>query len=155
MDIFEAARTNNIAALEGFLTPEQINAKDSRGSTALIIATYYNHAAAVSALLDAGANTEVQDTMGNTALMGVSFKGYTEIAKILLEHGAAVDAENGNGATALTFAATFGRNELIPLLLKYGASPLKKDKFGRNPIDYALLQENPTGYETLVAATKQ
>ncbi|WP_261387442.1 ankyrin repeat domain-containing protein [Chitinophaga pinensis] len=93
--------------------------------------------------------------MGNTALMGVCFKGYTEIAKILLEHGAAVDAENGNGATALTFAATFGRNELIPLLLSHGASPLKKDKFGRNPIDYALLQENPAGYETLVAATRQ
>lgn len=155
MDIFEAARTNNIAALEGYLDSDQINARDTRGSTPLIIATYYNHATAVTALLEAGADTEIQDTMGNTALMGVCFKGYTEIAQILLEHGAHVDAENGNGATALTFAATFGRNDIIHLLLSHGASPLKKDKFGRNPIDYALLQENPRGYETLVAAIKQ
>lgn len=155
MDIFEAARTNNIAALEGYLNSEQINARDTRGATPLIIAAYYNHTAAVTALLEAGAATEIQDAMGNTALMGVCFKGYTEIAGILLAHGAHVDTENGNGATALTFAATFGRNDIIGLLLSHGASPLKKDKFGRNPIDYALLQENPTGYEALVAATQQ
>jgi ankyrin repeat protein len=155
MDIFEAARTNNVTALNDLLRNGQINEKDARGSTPLILATYYNHTASVAALLQAGADTEIQDSMGNTALMGVSFKGYTAIAEMLLKNGALADAENGNGATALTFAATFGHNDIIKLLLSHGASPLKKDRFGKNPIDYALLQENATGYETMVAAIKR
>ncbi|MCF6402882.1 ankyrin repeat domain-containing protein [Chitinophaga filiformis] len=155
MDIFEAARTNNVTALNDLLKEGQINKKDTRGSTPLILATYYNNTAAVSALLKAGADTEIQDGMGNTALMGVCFKGYTQVAQLLLENGASVHTENGNGATALTFAATFGHNDIITLLLHHGASPLKKDRFGKNPIDYALLQENATGYETMVAAAKR
>jgi ankyrin repeat protein len=155
MDIFEAARTNNVIALNDLLKEGQINEKDARGSTPLILATYYNNTASAAALLEAGADTEIHDSMGNTALMGVCFKGYTATAKMLLENGAQVDNENGNGATALTFAATFGHNEIIKLLLDHGASPLKKDRFGKNPIDYALLQENATGYETMVAAIKR
>lgn len=152
MDIFEAARTDNVTALNELLKEGQINEKDARGSTPLILATYYNNIAAVAALLQAGADTELQDGMGNTALMGVCFKGYTGAAKLLLENGASVHTENGNGATALTFAATFGHNDIISLLLGHGASPLKKDRFGKNPIDYALLQGNASGYETMVAA---
>ena len=155
MDIFEAARTDNATALNDLLNEGQINAKDARGSTPLILATYYNNKASVAALLKAGADSEIQDSMGNTALMGVCFKGYTEVAKMLLESGALVDTQNGNGATALTFAATFGHNDIISLLLSHGASPLQKDRFGKNPIDYALLQENAAGYETMVAAIKR
>lgn len=155
MDIFEAARTDNVTALNDLLKEGQIDQTDQRGSTPLILATYYNNIAAVEVLLKAGADTEIKDSMGNTALMGVCFKGYIQAAKMLLENGASVDAENGNGATALTFAATFGHNDIISLLLEHGASPLKKDRFGRNPIDYALLQENARGYETMVAAIKR
>ncbi len=154
MEIFDAARGNNVAALKEQLNPLNVNDRDGRGSTPLIIAAYYNNSGAVKALLDAGADPELQDSMGNTALMGACFKGYPETVKVLLENGASVHTANGNAATALTFAANFGRNELITLLLEYGANPLQKDNFGKNPIDYALVQENAAGYEMLVAAAR-
>jgi ankyrin repeat protein len=155
MDIFEASRTNNIEALKTALENTDVNARDGRGSTPLIVATYYNNIDAVKALLEAGADTGLQDGMGNTALMGICFKGYTEAGKLLIEHGADITAVNGNNASALTFAATFGHNELIKLLLAKGANPLLKDNFGKNPIDYAQVQENEEGYKVMGAAIKK
>jgi len=148
-DIFELARTNKYEELKNALPGNDINAMDSRGSTALIIAAYYNNAEAVKVLLNAGADTDLQDGMGNTALMGICFKGYPQIGKILLDHGVAVDTPNGNGATALTFAATFGHTDLIALLLKHGADRTLRDRFGKNPIDYARIQENIEGLKLL------
>lgn len=126
MDIFEAARTNNVALISKCVADGQLNARDGRGSTPLIIAAYYDHSEAVDFLLKAGAKTELKDNLGHTALMGASFKGHTEIVKLLLKKGASVSTETDNGATALTYAATFGRNDIIDLLLDNGASPLKK-----------------------------
>jgi ankyrin repeat protein len=76
-------------------------------------------------------------------------KGYTQVGKLLLEHNATVDMPNGNGATALTFAATFGHTELIKLLVENGADKNLRDRFGKNPIDYARIQENIEGLKIL------
>ncbi len=141
-NIFELARNNKAEELKNALPDTNINATDSRGSTALIVAAYYNNTDAVKVLLEAGAHTDLQDGMGNTALMGVCFKGYTEVGKILLNGNATVDMPNGNGATALTFAATFGHAGLVKLLLEHGADKTRRDRFGKSPVDYARIQEN-------------
>ncbi|BAV04894.1 hypothetical protein SAMN05421788_113153 [Filimonas lacunae] len=155
MDIFDAARSNEVTALRSFIDAGQINSIDARGSSPLIIAGYYGHLEAVNCLLQYGADTEIKDSMGNTALMGVCFKGYLAVAAALCEQGAVIDHPNGNGATALTFAATFGQNEIIRLLLHKGANPLHRDHFGKNPVDYALLQGNAAGYEMLARAANE
>ncbi len=85
MDIFEAARQNNPAALREALRDNHPDVRDGRGSTPLIIAVYYNSKEAATLLLDSGANTEAQDSTGNTALMGACFKGYAEAAEIPVE----------------------------------------------------------------------
>lgn len=131
MDIFEAARTNNVSLLREYIAEGQLNARDGRHSTPLIIAAYYNHSKAVDFLLKAGAKTELKDNLGHTALMGVCFKGHIEIVKLLLKKGASVSTETDHGATALTYAATFGHNDIIDLLLDNGASPLKKKIMAR------------------------
>lgn len=125
-DIFEAARTNNVLELKEHIQKGQINARDNRGSTPLIIAAYYNHSEAVKFLLKAGAKTELKDNLGHTALMGACFKGHIDIVKLLLDKGASVNTETDHGSTALTYAATFGHNDIIDLLLDSGASPTKK-----------------------------
>lgn len=131
MDIFEAARTNDVVLLKQFIAEGQLNARDDRGSTPLIIAAYYGHSGAVDLLLKVGAKIELKDNLGHTALMGASFKGHTDIVKLLLKKGASVSTETDHGATALTYAATFGRNDIIDLLLDNGASPLKKKIMAR------------------------
>jgi ankyrin repeat protein len=155
MDIFEAARQNNLIALADTLKNNHPDIKDGRGSTPLTISIYYNNIEAASLLLASGADPEAFDSTGNTALMGACFKGHAEAAELLLKSGANPNATNGNGATALTFAATFGRTNLISLLLNHGSDPLIKDRFGKNPIDYAVIQENEAVYELLVKSVNQ
>lgn len=130
-DVFEAARTNNVSLLKEFVEDGQLNARDGRGSTPLIIAAYYNNTAAVNYLLLAGAKKELRDNLGHTALMGASFKGHIEIVKLLLDKGASISAETDNGSTALTYAATFGQHDVVDLLLDHGANPFKKKLMNR------------------------
>jgi ankyrin repeat protein len=155
MDIFEASRKNQLDELESALKSNHPDITDSQGSTPLIIACYYNHKEAVALLLAANANPDLQDQMGNTALMGVCFKGYTDIAKMLLDGGAQLNKQNDNLATALTFAATFGRADIVKILLERGADPRIKDRFGKNPVDHAKVQENELCYELLAAAANR
>ena len=154
MDIFEAARTNAVDALQNLLKTVNPNIVDSRGSTPLIVASYFGNIEAAKLLLAANANPNILDSTGNTALMGVAYRGHLDVAELLLSQGASVDTLNGNQATALTFAATFGQTAIVKLLLEYGANPLIKDRFQKNPIDYAQNQENEEAYELLVAALK-
>jgi len=155
MDIFEAAKLNKISELRGFLGSQDPNQTDARGSTPLIIAAYYNNKEAVQCLVDYGVALDLKDNTGNTALMGASFKGFSECAKIMLEAGANANECNDNNATALTFASTFGHLGIISLLTQFGADVTIRDRFGKNPIDYALIQENELCYEYLVAHLKQ
>ena len=155
MDIFEASRTNQLTDLAYALIDNTPDVTDQRGSTPLIIATYYNHVEAASILLSAGADPDRKDSMGNTPLMGACFKGHADVARLLLNNGAVVDAVNGNMASALIFAATFGRLEIIELLLAYGANPLIRDRNGKTPVDHAKVQENDQCYEVLAAAANE
>ncbi|WP_186774309.1 hypothetical protein [Chitinophaga pinensis] len=41
IDVFEAARTNNVSLLKEFVADGLLNARDDRASTPLIIAAYY------------------------------------------------------------------------------------------------------------------
>ena len=101
--LFAASRQGNVPVLEEiFLIKKELDVRDERGYTPLIIAAYNNQPGATLALLKAGANPDAADASGNTALMGACFKGHAAIVKILLENGATVDACHGNGGTART-----------------------------------------------------
>ncbi|RZJ60691.1 MAG: ankyrin repeat domain-containing protein, partial [Flavobacterium sp.] len=102
--LFSAARQGNVPVLkEIFRIKEDLNVKDDKGFTPLIIAAYNNRPEAVLALLEAGADVNEADYGGNTALMGASFKGYGDVVRILISSGADLDAQHGNGGTALMF----------------------------------------------------
>ena len=120
--------------------PELINSVDQRGSTPLILATYYDQRDLANFLLDQGAEIDAKDASGNTALMGTSFKGFVQIAKDLISRGANVNVRNAMGATCLIYTATFNREELARLLLEYGADRTVKDARGNTALDHAKLQ---------------
>ena len=81
---FKAIREGNLNEVKPMLekNPVLINSKDVRGSTPLILATYYDEMEIATLLLDKGAKIDAVDASGNTALMGVCFKGFTDIAKL-------------------------------------------------------------------------
>jgi ankyrin repeat protein len=90
--------------------------------TPLFLASQHGHAAAIEALLRAGADPQGADAAGTTPLMVAAASGHTDAVKVLLDHGADVTAnESVRGETALMFAAASNRVEVIDLLVQYGA----------------------------------
>ena len=81
-----AASSGQMAALEQALqqaTAAQINARDDRGRTPLMLATLGGHIGAVQRLLTAGADPILQDAQGNTARQMAQQLGYTIIENLL------------------------------------------------------------------------
>ncbi|MCP9237638.1 ankyrin repeat domain-containing protein [Lewinella sp. JB7] len=146
---FAAIRNGDVAEVKDMLArqPELQHARDQRGSTPLVLATYLENLDTTRALVEAGADPDTKDGTGNTPLMGVCFKGNLAIARYLLERGANPSVRNATGGTALTFAAMFNRPELVELLLEHGADPGVRDQRGLSAADYAREQ----GLEDLTA----
>ena len=85
-DFFNAIRAGDKEEVARFLaeTPDLLQAVDSRGSSALILATYYDHLPMAKWLLEKGATVNFTDASGNTALMGVCFKGSVPLVQLLI-----------------------------------------------------------------------
>ena len=67
----------------------RLDATDKDGATAVYHAVYYNHPAALRALLAAGAPTEgVSEGTGMTPAMLAAYYGHHECLALLLEHRA-------------------------------------------------------------------
>jgi len=128
-------------------------ARDPRGYTPLILASYNGREAATRLLLDLGAPVNAADAVrGNTALHGVAFKGYDAITAMLIAAGADADARNLAGQTALMMAALFGRAEIFHRLIAAGADPDAVDAAGNSAHSVAVAQGNEVMLQTIAAA---
>jgi ankyrin repeat protein len=102
-----------------------INARDSGGSTPLLLASEghnFKDGSVLRSLLEHGADTNVQNHFGRTPLHRASFRGALEVVRLLLEHGADAEAKNHIDKTALQIAADEGHDEVVELLREHGAS---------------------------------
>ena len=89
-----------------------VNAKNSKGLTALHIATDLDNVhqwssteAMILGLLKHGASLIAQDDFGNTPLHSACYEGAWSAVILLLAHGATVQVTNSRGETPLHFAA--------------------------------------------------
>ncbi|MEN2787168.1 ankyrin repeat domain-containing protein [Sphingomonas qilianensis] len=140
--LFDAARLGRADLIAPLVrTGANINARDARGFTALILAAYNAHPDTVEALIAAGADACLPDRdQGNTAQMGVAFKGDDAIAARLLLAGCDVNVRNRAGQTALMMAALFARPKQIEMLLAAGADRTLVDAAGRSAMAVAAAQ---------------
>ncbi|KAK9787368.1 hypothetical protein WJX73_002975 [Symbiochloris irregularis] len=114
----------------------------SRGGPALMHAANNGHSAAVSALLECGADPEAIDFLGQTALMVAIFSDRAGAAEALLTgfsdgRQAYVDTEDDKGRTALSHAARYGSLDSIAVLAAHQADMFHEDTDGRTPLDIA------------------
>ena len=92
-----------------------VNARDSKGETALNFATKRGHKKVISLLLDKGTSVEAKNKYGQTPLHWAAFCGHKKIASLLLENGASVEAKDIAGDTPLHWAAEKGeKNSRLP-----------------------------------------
>ena len=112
----ELARNGDTAALAYLLKGGQaVDARDAKGNTLLMLASYHGRTEVVKLLLKSGATVDLRNDKGQTPLGGVAFKGYAEIATLLLDAGADPLADQG-GQTPVDYATMFGRLEILVLL---------------------------------------
>lgn len=134
----DAARLGDTDMLMQFLDAGmEVDAQDSRGYTALIVAAYNGVLPATGLLLERGADPNMQDAKGATALSGVAFKGHLAVAELLVSAGAKLDIASHLGRTPLMFAVMFGRQDMVRFLLGQGADPNQRDVEGLSVLDIA------------------
>jgi ankyrin repeat protein len=118
-----AAKANDVAELARLLAAgANIDERDPRGYSPLMLAAYTGNQEAFDFLLEQGADANSADNAGNSVLMGASFKGYLSMVRQLLSAGANVYARNQAGMDALNFATQFGRSEVAELLTSAGVA---------------------------------
>jgi ankyrin repeat protein len=88
----------------------------------------------VGALLQRGAQVNVQDPSGTTPLMAAAANGHVEIVRMLIAAGADVNAGNNLGRTALMSAAGNRYAEIVCELIKARAEVNAKDTMGRTAL---------------------
>jgi len=121
-DAFDAAREGRLSDLIARLsTLPDINYKDAKGYSVLMLAAYHGHADLVGYLLSQNADPNTVDAGGNSVLMGAAFKGHAAIVRRLLAAGADRHYRNSKGQTALDFAQLFARRDVISHLSSQSA----------------------------------
>ncbi|MEI6897399.1 MAG: ankyrin repeat domain-containing protein [Psychromonas sp.] len=118
-DIFDFSRTGDLRGLANLLTnPLQLDldAKNHRGYSPLMLAVYNGNKDFCDALLRCGADVNSTDLVGNSLLMGATFKGDLSIVKLLLQFDANVTLENKTKMTVRDWALMFKRTEILTYL---------------------------------------
>ena len=135
----EFIERDDVAAVqEAIRLGADVNAAyDEHGNNALHIATSYNAANTLSALLQAGADANAP-TEGWTPLMNcAAVRSRIAMATILLDAGADPNHPGGNGHTALMLAAHQGQADFVTLLLERGADIHATNKYGSTALHEA------------------
>ncbi|KAK5879282.1 hypothetical protein CesoFtcFv8_024600 [Champsocephalus esox] len=107
-----------LRVVEQLFTKGDVNAKASQaGQTALMLAVSHGRTDMVRALLDRGADVNLQDDEGSTALMCSSEHGHAHIVRLLLaqDHCDATLNDSDN-STALSIALEAGHHDIAVLL---------------------------------------
>ena len=81
------------------LLSANVEARDPKGSTALIIASVRGHAQTVEALLEHGADTGAADKDGLTALHWATAMGHEGVVRVLVQAGAGLGVTRPNGVS--------------------------------------------------------
>lgn len=97
-----------------------LNQKNAKGHSALMLAVYNGQKDFAEALLRCGADANSVDHAGNSILMGACFKGNIPMIKMLLSYGADLKMKNQMNMNAYDWARTFGRKEAQMLFESYG-----------------------------------
>ena len=117
MALARAAKKGDIQYIRNLLDHgADINTRDKKGYTALIIATQYKYIVIIRLLLDRGADPNISSVYGDTPLIYASFGGRTDIVRLLLRYGADPNIQNRYGETALDKAVQFEYDDIAELI---------------------------------------
>jgi len=115
--ILAAEQGNTDAVIQWLEQGASIDARDSRGRTAILAATHGNHPETVQALIEEGANIHIQDHQQDNPFLYAGAEGLLDIVKLLIDAGADPTITNRYGGVALIPASEHGYVEVVRELL--------------------------------------
>jgi hypothetical protein len=125
-----------------------VNALNSAGESALMMAALKGDMADVQLLLARGAKV---NQPGWSALHYAATGPNVNIVQLLLDRGAAIDAASPNNSTPLMLAAQYGPEDSVRLLLKRGADVKRHNQLDLGAVDFA----RKSGREPVVKLIEQ
>jgi ankyrin repeat protein len=118
-DLHNAAANNDSGRIETLVKQgARVDARDSSGRTALLVATQANAIAAARALVAAGANVNAKDNIQDSPYLYAAAEGRLEILRLTLKAGADLKSVNRYGGTGLIPASHHGHPDIVRELLK-------------------------------------
>lgn len=129
----------------------KLNARNSSGDSALMLASLRGFAGIAQQLLEAGAAFE---HAGWNPLLYAAFEGRLAIVNMLLEKGANPNVLAPNRTTPLMFAARNGHEDVVRVLLQAGANIDWKNDQNENAESWAAKSRNTDIVELIQAERK-
>ena len=118
-----------------------VNARDSSGETAVMVAAQHGYKSIVEVLLAHHGDLNEKGPGGITALHQAVTKGYADIAGLLITNGADVNAVDDHGETPLQWAASNGNTGLMQLLMDHKATVNIRDNDGYTALHVACYHD--------------
>ena len=140
-DLFEASALGMDERVHELVQwdPRSVLARSNDGFTALHLAAYFGHPAAVRVLLDEDADLE--DVAENPTRVRPLHSGVAgrdpEVVEALLSAGAELEARQQDGFTPLMGAAAGGVAEIVERLIAAGADASARNDEGKTALDFA------------------
>lgn len=113
-----AAQGEPDAAREALKAGADVEARDDRGRTPLILAATGDHDVVARILVDAGADPDAQDEQQDSAWLVTGVTGSVKMARVLIPAKPDYTLENRYGGTSLIPAGEHGHAEYIREVLK-------------------------------------
>jgi hypothetical protein len=148
-DLIGAASRGDLPEVKRLISNgADVNVKNDKGVTMLMVASWRGQQKVVQVLLEKGADVNAKANNGVSALIIASEKGHREIVQTLLDKGADVNAKTNDGATALIIVSDKGHREIAQTLLDKGADVNAKANNGLT----ALMVASEKGDRKIVQA---
>jgi ankyrin repeat protein len=129
---------------------DHIDAQDSFGQTALLLAVYFRDKFTLTNLIQHGATLDIKDAQGRTALHVAAEHEDKSILIHLIQHGASLDIKDLDGDTALHLAAIRGQTECIEALLNNGSLLNAANNKGRTALHLASMGRHSESVSILI-----
>jgi len=151
---FSAVTEGNVAAVQAFIEAgvDVNDLRDINGDTALIFAALHKHTDILKALVEAGANLDMQGENGNTALLRAADKNDNEAIRVLIKAKANIDPVNKFRITPLTYCALHGNLEGVKALVEAWAELEIQTARGNTALSLAVLGGHTEIVELLLNA---
>jgi ankyrin repeat protein len=132
-----------------------LNVKDSKGTTPLMMATLNNHERIVSILLQhPGTLIEEKNIQGQTACHIACARGHKRILESLIRHGCDINATDNAAMMPLHYACQENHVDVVKLLLSHNVIVDAPNNDDMTPLQFAS-QEGATEIVRMLLSTKR